>query len=443
MIIVDRLLAQRTGQHRPLQVGMVGAGFMARGIANQIVNSVPGMRLAVIANRTLSRAAECFRIAGIEAPRAVASRAALETCIRDGVAAITDDPFLLCEAGGLDCLIDVTGAVEHGAQVTLSAIRHGRHVVTMNAELDGTVGPILKLLAEKAGVILTGSDGDQPGVQMNLWRFVRSIGLTPLVCGNVKGLQDPYRTPETQAGFAARWGQDARMVTSFADGTKISFEQAIVANATGMTVSRRGMIGATHPGHVEELTGAYDLAELRRLGGIVDYVVGAKPAPGVYVIAAHDDPKQRHYLNLYKLGEGPLYCFHTPYHLCHFEVPLSVARVVLAGDAVIQPIAGPRVEVVATAKRDLKAGEIIDGLGGFMTYGQCESHDQTRAQDLLPMGLAEGCRLKRDLPKDAVLTREDVILPPERLVDRLRAEQDAAFPPPAVNDQGLLLVAAQ
>ena len=442
MIIVDRLLAQRAAEERAIRVGLLGAGFMAKGVANQIVNSVPGMTLSVIANRTLSRAVECYRIAGIEAPRAVEGRAALEDCIARGVPAVTDDPFLLCAAEGLDCLIDVTGAVEHGAQVTMAAIRHGRHVVSMNAELDGTVGPIIRRHADAAGVIFTGSDGDQPGVQMNLWRFVKSIGLTPLVCGNIKGLQDPYRTPTTQAGFAAKWGQDPHMVTSFADGTKISFEQAIVANATGMTVSRRGMIGADHPGHVDELTKSYDIAELTRLGGIVDYVVGAKPGPGVYVIATHDDPKQRHYLNLYKLGEGPLYSFYTPYHLCHFEVPLSVARVVLAGDAVLQPIAGPRVEVVATAKRDLAAGEVIDALGGYMTYGQCETAEATRVGDLLPMGLAEGCRLKRALPKDAVITRADVEIPAGRLVDRLRAEQDAAFPAAAANDASRRQVAA-
>ncbi len=443
MIVVDRLLARRAAEGRPVRVGMIGAGFMARGIANQIVNSVPGMRLAAIANRTLARAEECYRIAGIAAPRRVAGRAALETCLRDGVPAVTEDPFLLCEAEGLDCLIDVTGAVEHGAQVTMAAIRNGKHLVSMNAELDGTVGPILKHHADRAGVILTGSDGDQPGVQMNLWRFVRSIGLTPLVCGNIKGLQDPYRTPTTQAGFAAKWGQDPYMVTSFADGTKISFEQAIVANATGMTVARRGMGGAEHPGHVDELVHAYDVGTLRRLGGVVDYVVGAKPGPGVFVLATHDDPRQRHYLNLYKLGEGPLYSFYTPYHLCHFEVPLSVARVVLAGDPVIQPLAGPRVEVVATAKRDLKAGEVVDGLGGYMTYGQCEAYDIARSTDLLPMGLAEGCRLIRDLPKDAVLTRRDVVLPAGRLVDRLRTEQDAAFPPTASNDALAGLAAAQ
>jgi predicted homoserine dehydrogenase-like protein len=442
VIIVDRLLARRAAEGRPVKVGMVGAGFMAKGIANQIVNSVPGMELAAIANRTLSRAASCYGIAGIDAPRSVSSQRALEDCIAAGIPAVTDDPMLLCAAEGLDCLIDVTGAVEHGAQVTLAAIRHGRHVVSMNAELDGTVGPILKKHADAAGVIFTGSDGDQPGVQLNLWRFVKSIGLTPLVCGNIKGLQDPYRTPATQAGFAAKWGQDPQMVTSFADGTKISFEQAIVANATGMTVSKRGMIGADHPGHVDDLTRIYDEAMLRRLGGIVDYVVGAKPAPGIYVIAAHDDPKQRHYLNLYKLGEGPLYSFYTPYHLCHFEVPLSVARVVLAGDPVLQPIDGPRVEVVATAKRDLAAGEVVDGLGGYMTYGQCETYAISRAEDLLPMGLAEGCRLKRALPKDAVLTYADVEIPQGRLVDRLRAEQDALFPPRAANDARAARVAA-
>jgi predicted homoserine dehydrogenase-like protein len=428
MIIVDRLLAKRKAEGNPVRVGMVGAGFMARGIANQIVNSVPGMRLVAIANRTLPRAVAAYAEAGVAEVREVASQAALEECIRAGIPAVTEDAMLLASAAGIDCLLEVTGAVEHGAQVILRAIEHGRHVVTMNAELDGTVGPLLKHYADKAGVILSGSDGDQPGVQMNLFRFVRSIGLTPLVCGNIKGLQDPYRNPTTQAGFAARWGQNPYMVTSFADGTKISFEQAIVANATGMAVAQRGMLGLDHAGHVDELTKVYDIDMLRARGGIVDYVVGARPGPGVYVLATHEDPKQRHYLNLYKLGEGPLYSFYTPYHLCHFEVPLSIARVVLAGDPVLQPLAGPRVEVVTLAKTDLKSGTVIDTLGGYATYGQCENYTVARAENLLPMGLAEGCRLRRDVAKDTALTYADVEIPAGRLIDRLRAEQDAMFP---------------
>jgi predicted homoserine dehydrogenase-like protein len=192
------------------------------------------------------------------------------------------------------------------------------------------------------------------------------------------------------------------------------------------------MYGYDHAGHVDELTSRYDVDELRALGGIVDYCVGSKPGPGVFVFATHDDPKQRHYLNLYKLGEGPLYSFYTPYHLCHFEVPLSVARAVLFGDAVLQPLDGPRVEVVATAKRDLEAGEVLDGLGGFMTYGQAEVAPVAREEKLLPMGLAVGCRLTRNVAKDTVLTYEDVVLPAGRTVDALRAEQDAHFAPSAV-----------
>jgi predicted homoserine dehydrogenase-like protein len=277
-------------------------------------------------------------------------------------------------------------------------------------------------------VVLTGCDGDQPGVQLNLVRFVRGIGLEPLVCGNVKGLQDPYRTPTTQRGFAERWGQDPHMVTSFADGTKISFEQAIVANATGMTVAQRGMRGLNHTGHVDELTETYDVAELERLGGVVDYVVGSQPGPGVFVLAAHHDPRQRHYLELYKLGKGPLYSFYTPYHLCHFEVPQTVARAVLFGDATIAPVGPATVEVVATAKQDLRVGTVLDGLGGYHTYGQAERAEVTAAENLLPMGLAEGCRLRADVARDQVLSYADVELPPGRLVDQLRAEQAAVWP---------------
>lgn len=426
MIIVDRALKARAEAGKPIKVGMIGAGFMGRGIANQIINSVPGMELVAISNRHLDAAKRAYLEAGIEDFQICSTVTQLEDAITNGYA-VTEDAMLLCRAGGIDALIEVTGAVEFGAHVVTEAIAHHKHVVMMNAELDGTIGSILKVYADKAGVILTACDGDQPGVQMNLYRFVKSIGLTPLLCGNIKGLQDPYRNPTTQEGFAKRWGQNPSMVTSFADGTKISFEQAIVANATGMKVAQRGMLGYDFSGHVDEMTKMYDVEQLKELGGIVDYVVGAKPGPGVFVFGTHDDPKQRHYLNLYKLGEGPLYSFYTPYHLCHFEVPLSVARVVLFQDYVLSPLDSPRVDVIATAKIDLKAGEVIDGIGCYMTYGQCENSHVVHKQNLLPMGLAEGCRLKKDIPKDQVLTYNDVELPSGRLCDQLRTEQNLYF----------------
>ncbi|WP_102127671.1 NAD(P)H-dependent oxidoreductase [Deinococcus planocerae] len=433
MIIVDTALRHREAEGRPVKVAMIGAGFMGRGVANQIINSVPGMELVAVSNRNVAAAERAYTEAGRTDFVRVETQEQLEDAIRRGQPAVAQDALLLCRSEQVDCVIDVTGDVEFGAQVTLEAIAHGRHMVTMNAELDATVGPLLKRRADAAGVILTAADGDQPGVQANLYRFVKSIGLTPLVCGNIKGLQDPYRTPTTQKAFAERWGQNVHMVTSFADGTKISFEQAIVANGTGMRVEKRGMRGTEFPGHVDELTKMYDVDELRRLGGVVDYTVGSKPGPGVFVLATHDDPKQRHYLNLYKLGEGPLYSFYTPYHLCHFEVPLSAARVVLFGDAVLQPLGAPTVDVIATAKTDLPAGTVIDALGGYHTYGQCENADVVAAQRLLPMGLAVGCRLRRAVSRDQVLTYDDVELPQGSLAVALRAEQDRLFAPVVIS----------
>ena len=429
MIIVDSALRAREAAGNPIRVAMIGAGFMGRAIARQIFTRTPGIRLCGIASRRIANARRAYQEAGIDAAKPVSRLGDLEDAIRRDIPVVTEDAFSLCQADGIDALLEVTGAVEFGAQVTMEAIRHRKHMVLLNAELEGTLGPILKVHADKAGCIVSGCDGDQPGVQLNLHRFVTGIGLTPLVCGNIKGLQDPYRNPTTQEEFARKWGQNPRMVTSFADGTKVSFEQTVVANATGMSVEQRGMRGGDFDGHVDELCRAdrYDPDRLHKLGGVVDYVVKARPSPGVFVLAAHDDPRQRHYLELYKLGEGPLYSFYTPYHLCHLEAPTSLARVVLFHDAVTAAEFGARVDVVATAKTDLRAGQVLDGIGGYATYGQCENAGVAVGSELLPMGLAEGCRLRRDLPRDAVLTYADVELPEGRLSDRLRTEQDRHF----------------
>lgn len=426
MIIIDQALQKRQDENNPVRVGMIGAGFMGRGIAMQIAQSVPGMELVAIANRTIEKAKEAYHVSGIEDVKVVENIADLQDNIKKGKYSVTENAALVCEADGIDAVIEVTGAIEFSTHLILKAFENGKHVILMNAEVDGTVGPVLKKYAEKAGVILTGCDGDQPAVEMNLYRFVKSIGVKPVLCGNIKGLHDPYRNPETQQNFAKKWGQNPSMVTSFADGTKVSFEQAIVANATGMQVGKRGMFGPT----VEKSSSLSDVAhkiypldKLIEGPGLVDYVVGAEPGPGVFVLGTHDNPLQKHYLNLYKLGEGPLYLFYTPYHLCHFEAPHTVARAVIFNDAAITPIDGPMVDVVTTAKRDLKEGETLDGLGEFMTYGLCENYSTSRKENLLPIGIAGGCRLKKDIPKDAVITYDDVVLPDGRLCDRLRKEQ--------------------
>ena len=428
MVIVDTALKAREEEGRPIRVGMVGAGFMARGLTNQIVNSIPGMRVVAIYNRNIDRAKNCYTYVSDELQPVVATnQTALDEAIASGKPVVTEDAFLLARSPHIDVLVETTGSVEFGARVILEAFKHGKDVVLLNAEVDATIGPILQTYAKKYGCILSACDGDEPGVEMNLYRWVKGLGLTPRVMGNIKGLQDPYRNPTTQKGFAEKWGQNPAMVTSFADGSKISFEQAIVANATGFVVKSRGMSrGMEYRGDVMKIGELYDIDQLRELGGIIDYVVGT-PLTKVYCLAEHNDPKQQHYLNLYKMGEGPLYSFFIPYHLVHFEVPSAIARVALFRDSLAPPLGGPVVEVCACAKKDLKAGETLDDYGCYMTYGEAVNTPEMSASRYLPEGLVEGCVLKRDIPKDGVISYDDVELPNGRLADQLRAEQYKHF----------------
>ena len=427
MIIVDTALEQREREGNPLRVAMVGAGYMGRGIAFQMLTATRGMRLVAIANRTPLQALRAYRDAGVDAVRTIGSASELDESIEAGQYAITENAAALCESEGVDVVIEATGDVEFGAHVATSAIEHGKHLVLMNAELDATVGPLLKARADHAGVIITNTDGDQPGVIMNLYRFVRSIGFQPVLAGNIKGLQDPYRTPETQRSFAEKYHQKTRMVTSFADGTKISMEMAVVANATGHRVGRQGMYGP-RCSHVKDALTLFPMDKLLD-GGLVDYILGAEPSPGVFVLGYNEHPIPRSYMTYHKMGDGPLYAFYTPYHLCNFEVPITAARAALFHDAAIAPAGGPVCEVMTVAKRDLRAGDVLDGIGGFTAYGVLENRDPFQAHGYLPMGLAEGCRTKRDIRKDEPIAYSDVDVPPGRLADSLRAEQDRLFAP--------------
>lgn len=427
MLIVDSALEAREKAGNPVRVSLLGAGQMGRGMVSQIEQHLPGMTVAVFYNRTLSKAIDAFKAAGVPDPVEATSLKHANELIAQGKHVVTDDPSIACQADQVDSILEATGDVEFAAGVTLDAIAHGKHIVLQNAELDATVGPILKHKADQAGLVYTNADGDQPGCTLNLFRWVKSIGVTPVLAGNLKGILDPYRTPETQAAFAAANGVTPQMATNFADGTKLSLEMALIGNATGFGPLQRAMRGPKAD-FVHEATKLFDADEIIASGGCIDYLLGAEPGPGVFVLGTEPDPARAELLRYFKMGHGPLYCFYIPYHLPHLESPLSVARAVLFQDPTVTPIGGPVVDVISIAKRDLKAGEELDGIGGFTCYGVVEKYGVSREQDLLPIGLSGGCKLSRDIAKDKPISYADVTRSEAKLSDQLRTEQDTLFP---------------
>lgn len=423
---VHNVLRALEAENRPIRVGMIGAGATGRAIALQLGTPVPGIRLAAIANRTPEHAERALREAGIDRWQSADSAAHAAAGIRRGIPIVTDDPHVLTRCDEIDIVIEVTGTVDFAAQVTLDAFSQGKPVVLVNAELDSLVGPLLKSKADSAGVVLTHTDGDEPGVAMTLFRYLQTVGLRPVAAGNIKGMVDYYRTPATQKAFAETHDQDVKKVTSFADATKLSMETTVLANATGFSVARRGMCGPKC-GYVRELA---SLLPARAMldGGIVDYSVGAAPHTGAFVVVHEENPHKKTQFAYYKLGDGPFYVFYTPFHLPHIQLPSTIGRAVVHGDPTVAPAAGPSCEVVTVAKKDLRAGERLDGVGGFCAYGLIDSHDNARQENALPIALSDDCKLLRDVSKDDVITFDDVQMPKPRLIDRLWAEQCERWP---------------
>ena len=425
MIIVDTELSRREDAGDPVRVALVGAGYVARCIALQFVTAARGMRLVAIANRTAAKAEAAYADAGVDDVAHVATVGELEQAIAAGRPAVTDDPAVVCAAGPVDVVVEATGHVEFGTQACFDAIRHGKHVVMMGAEVDASVGPILKTHADGAGVVFSYTDGDEPGVGMNLYRFADGIGYRPVMMGQLKGFLDRYRNPETQTPLAEKLGQNPAMLAAFADGSKLALEAAIMGNATGFVPQIRGMHGHSCD-HVDDLLSRFTPDDFTS-EGVVDYALGAAPHTGAFILCLNDHPEKRRQMAYFKMGDGPLYLFYQPYHLPPWQIADSVARAALFGDATITPRGAPVCDTITYAKRDLRAGERLDGMGGFAGYGLVERAEICRREDFLPIAVSLDCTLRRAVAKDTPITYADVQLPPGRLVDRLRAEQTERF----------------
>lgn len=426
MIIVDTEIAKRIAKDRPIEVALIGAGYSARHIASQIVGSFPGMHLAVVLNRTPSAAIAALNDAGVQDVRSVSSAGEIEDAIAEGAHCVTDNADAVFGAESIEAVIETTGEVEYGAWAALQSIDAAKHTFVLNCEMDATVGPLLKQYADKKGVVYSNSDGDEPGVASNLARHVKTMGFEVVGAGNLKGFYDVHRTPETQRGFAEAHNQKPHMMTSFVDGTKLSMELTVTANALGFGVAKRGMHGVACD-DVRTCLEHFPKNAFQPGRGIVDFLLGAAPHTGAFVIGHTDQPMKREFLQYLKMGEGPFYVFYTPFHLPQLEMPITVSRGVLCGDAAVAPRGRPYCDAVAIAKRPLKKGDVLDGIGGFTNYSLIDNFETSLRENLLPMGVSQNCIVKRDVAIDAALTYDDVELPPGRQIDQLRTEMISAF----------------
>lgn len=425
MIIVDTELARREATGAPVRVGLVGGGYIARAIALQFATASVGMRLVAMANRTATKAESALRSAGFESVSSARTADALRRSIAAGAVAFTDDPDLVCHHDDVDVVIEATGHVEFGTRVCLEAITHGKHVVLMGAETDASVGPILRRYADSQGVVYTYTDGDEPGVAMNLARLANSMGYEAVLVGQIKGFLDRYRNPDTQRPLAERLGQNPVVLACFADGSKLALEATIMGNATGFVPQVRGMHGHACA-DVKDVLTLFSEKDFVH-GGLVDYVLGAAPHTGAFVVCRNEHPAKRALMAYLKMGDGPLYLLYQPFHLPPWQILHSVARAALFRDPTITPAGAPMCDTVTYAKRDLRAGETLDGPGGFCGYGLVERASTCVREGFLPIAISLDCRMRRDVAKDQPLTYDDVELPPGRVVDRLRDEQVTGF----------------
>lgn len=407
-----------------IKVAVAGAGLMGRGMVYQI-DRTPGMRTALVVNRTIERAIESYIYSGFKRDEIIVSDdpSELRKAIENAKPAVTGQAEVLRELDNIDVMMDVTGAVEYGAQLALSAIEGKMHIVTMNSETDATVGCILNDLAKKAGLLYTNSDGDQPGVLKRLHDFIEAFSFEVTAIINCKGFMDVNATPESVQPWVEKQNTSPPVTTAMADGTKMNIEQAVICNAMGFTPDKRGMHGIT-----TDLAHALDdFVAVLNNKRVVDYTLGGDFKGGVFVIAHGNDPEAvQPYMEYLKMGSGPNYLFFRPYHLCHYETPLTVAEVILDNEPLIAPLGAPITEVVTIAKKDLVAGDVLDGLGGYTCYGEIDM--VSNAQGFLPVGLTEGVKVTRPVAKGEAIPMDAVELDDDSLLMRLRRDQEKMSP---------------
>ncbi len=398
---------------------------MGKGLLYQC-QATPGFRCVAVADIAVEKAAACAESLGLPW-RLVRTAAEMEDAIGRGQLAVCGDGMLVAGSGGVQVLIESSSAIAEAGRYCLEALDTGKNLVMMNAEADLIFGPHLMRLAHSQGLVYTSCDGDQHGVIKHLVDDLELWGLQLVMAGNIKGFLDRYSNPTKIVPEADARKLDYKMATAYTDGTKLCIEMALVANALGLRTTVPGM----HGPRAERVKDVFQLFDFPTLWDdrqpCVDYILGAEPGGGVYAVGYCDHPYQRDMLAYYKMGSGPFYLFYRPYHLCHIEALQCVAEAVLDGRSLLEPAHGFRTNVYAYAKRDLRSGEVLDGIGGYACYGLIDNCGPD-GHPGLPICLAEDLPLRRDIRKDQPILLADVEVPASRTDFELyrRAQADSA-----------------
>lgn len=433
MLNMDMKLAKREEEGKIIRTGIVGAGQMGRGMVTQMV-LMKGIMPAIVSDIKLENVINAFHYAGVK-DEDIAIAKTLEEAnkyMEMGRYVATDNSDIIAQANLVECAIDVTGVPEVGVKIATDAMKNHKHVVMMDVETDVVIGSYLKKLGDENGVVYTGSAGDEPGAVMELYSFAKAMGMQVKVMGKGKNNKLDYDcNPDTVLEEATRRKMSPRMLCSFKDGTKTMVEMTAMSNATGLIPDVIGGHGpaASPADRCKELNEIFKLKKdggILNKHGVVEYVNGI--APGVFVTVATENEEIAYQMQYHSMGPGPLWTLYRPYHLCNLETPLTVAKAIIDHEPTIIPLAGPVSECITVAKRDLKAGEYIDGIGGYTTYGSIATAEETYANGYVVYGLInKKTRMLKDAKKGQLLTLDMVELDTTTQLYQTRKLQDQMY----------------
>ena len=434
MLNMQNKLAQREADGKIIKTGIVGAGQMGRGMVTQMV-LMKGITPAIVSDIKVENAVNAFKYAGVTDDEIV-----IAETLEEANAGILAGKYVACPSAdfvstcpAVECVIDATGVPDVGAKVATDALKNKKHVVMLNVETDVVIGPYLKKLAEDNGVIYTGSAGDEPGAVMELYCFATAMGLKVEVMGKGKNNKIDYEcNPDTVLEEATRRKMSPKMLCAFKDGTKTMVEMTAMCNYTGLVPDVIGGHGpATSPGtegikEMNEILKKKEDGGILNKHGVVEYINGI--APGVFVTVSTDNAEIAYQLGYHSMGPGPLWTLYRPYHLCNLETPLTVAKAVIDGEVTCVAKDGLVAECITRAKIDLKAGQTIDGIGGYTTLGSICTAEEANEKGYVPFGLITNkAVMKVDVPKGTLITYDMVELDKSTLIYQLRKEQDAMY----------------